>query len=105
MKSYEWIGWLSSFILLVTIAKQIQKQWKTHSVKAVSRYLFWGQVGAELGFVIYSYLLRNWVFFAVNFALLIENLVGLGVTLLIQKETPKPSIKRVALLKPLNRPL
>ena len=78
---------MSSIILMVTIAKQIHKQWKSNSVKAVSRYLFWGQVGAELGFVIYSYLLRNWVFFAVNSALLIENGVGLVITLSIRRAT------------------
>ena len=81
MKGIEWIGWVSSVILLLTVAVQIRKQWKSESSEGVSKWLFLGQVGAEVGFVVYSWLVGNWVFVFTNLALLIENLVGFALVL------------------------
>ena len=83
----EAIGWISSVLLSVTIAIQIHKQWKEKSSRGVSMWLFSGQVAAELGFVIYSYMLGNWVFVFTNTVLLIENFVGLWVTLKFKKSS------------------
>ena len=80
MKGIEWIGWVSSVILLLTVAVQIRKQWKSESSEGVSKWLFLGQVGAEVGFVVYSWLVGNWVFVFTNLAL-IENLVGFALVL------------------------
>jgi MtN3 and saliva related transmembrane protein len=77
INSIEWIGWISSSILLLTMAKQVFKQWKEQTSQGVSKWLFAGQVSAEVGFIIYSFLLKNWVFFATNLLLLVENLIGL----------------------------
>ncbi len=73
---YEWVGWLSSAILLATVAKQIHKQWSEHTSRGVSKWLFLGQVAAEIGFIAYSWIVRNWVFVVTNVLLLLENLVG-----------------------------
>ena len=81
MKGIEWIGWASSVILLLTVAVQIRKQWKAGTSEGVSKWLFLGQVGAEVGFVVYSWLVGNWVFVFTNLALLIENLVGFAIVL------------------------
>jgi uncharacterized protein with PQ loop repeat len=62
----ELIGWTSSLILLLTIATQIHKQWRDQSSQGVSKWLFIGQLGASIGFTIYSLLLRNWVFVVTN---------------------------------------
>ena len=58
----EVIGWASSIILVVTIAKQVHKQWSDRTSAGVSTWLFLGQLAASIGFTIYSILVRNWVF-------------------------------------------
>jgi MtN3 and saliva related transmembrane protein len=76
MKSADLIGWVSSAILLVTIMRQVYAQWKTKSTAGVSQWLFIGQLTASVGYVIYSYLLRNWVFLTSNAALLLTAICG-----------------------------
>ena len=77
----EAIGWLSSLILMLTIGKQVYKQWQDGSSKGVSKWLFIGQVAASVGFTIYSWLLHNWVFVVTNSVMLLNALVGLGLVL------------------------
>ena len=77
----EAIGWLSSFILLLTIGKQIYKQWQAGVSEGVSKWLFIGQTAASLGFSVYSWLLQNWVFVVTNVLMLLSALVGFGITL------------------------
>lgn len=72
----EALGWLSSAILLATIARQVHTQWKTRSTAGVSKWLFVGQVSASLGFTVYSWLLENWVFVVTNAALLVTAVLG-----------------------------
>jgi MtN3 and saliva related transmembrane protein len=72
----DWIGWLASAVLLMTIGRQVFTQWKSNSTAGVSRWLFVGQVTASIGFTIYSYLLRNWVFLSSNVALLLTAVLG-----------------------------
>lgn len=62
----EVIGWISSVILVATIATQVHKQYKSHSAEGVSRWLFLGQMAASLGFTIYSFVVHNWVFVVTN---------------------------------------
>jgi MtN3 and saliva related transmembrane protein len=64
--SAEWIGWASSLVLLVTLIKQVWKQYRTETVAGVSRWLYWGQLCASAGFTVYSALVHNWVFIATN---------------------------------------
>jgi uncharacterized protein with PQ loop repeat len=71
------LGWASSFILLVTIAKQIHKQWSDDSSKGVSKWLFIGQFAASAGFTVYSYLVRNWVFVVTNGLMALSAVMGL----------------------------
>lgn len=77
----EAIGWLSSFILLLTIGKQIYKQWQAGVSEGVSKWLFIGQTAASLGFLVYSWLLHNWVFVVTNFLMLLSALIGFAITL------------------------
>ena len=76
----EVIGWISSFILLLTIGRQIYKQWQEGKSEGVSVVLFIGQMAASLGFTIYSYLVGNWVFVVTNALMLLSGLIGLGIT-------------------------
>jgi uncharacterized protein with PQ loop repeat len=73
----EAVGWVSSFILVLTIAKQVYKQWQEGSSEGVSKWLFVGQISASLGFTVYSWLVHNWVFVVTNTLMLINGLVGL----------------------------
>lgn len=77
----EAIGWLSSFILLLTIGKQIYKQWQAGVSEGVSKWLFIGQTAASFGFSVYSWLLQNWVFVVTNVLMLLSALIGFGITL------------------------
>jgi uncharacterized protein with PQ loop repeat len=70
------IGWLSSAILLATLARQVHTQWRARSTQGVSRWLFRGQFTASCGFLVYSLMLRNWVFVVTNAALLLTALAG-----------------------------
>jgi len=76
MHATEWIGWLSSVILLLTIGRQVYTEWRTHATAGLSPWLFIGQLAASTGFSIYSYLLHNWVFLVSNIALLATAIVG-----------------------------
>jgi uncharacterized protein with PQ loop repeat len=75
------IGWSASVILLATIAAQIGRQWKAGTSKGVSRWLFIGQIAASAGFVVYSWLLRDWVFIVTNALMLLSAVTGLSIVL------------------------
>ena len=77
----EAVGWASSCILVLTIAKQVYKQWKEGSSEGVSRWLFVGQISASLGFTVYSWLVGNWVFVVTNSLMLLNGLIGLLIVL------------------------
>jgi uncharacterized protein with PQ loop repeat len=88
MKSVDLIGWLSSAVLLTTIARQVFTQWRTRSAAGVSRWLFIGQLTASTGFALYSYLLHNWVFLVSNLALLLTAVAGEIIYLKNKEPTP-----------------
>lgn len=73
------IGWISSAILVLTISKQVYKQWSDGDSEGVSKWLFIGQIAASIGFTVYSFLIWNPVFIFTNFLLLITAVLGLGI--------------------------
>ena len=77
----EILGWASSAILLITIAKQIHKQWSDDSSKGVSKWLFIGQFTASAGFTAYSFLVRNWVFVVTNLLMALSAVTGLVIVM------------------------
>ena len=77
----EVLGWASSFILLLTIGKQIHKQWRDDSSAGVSKWLFIGQLTASAGFTVYSYLVRNWVFVVTNALMAASAITGLLIVM------------------------
>jgi uncharacterized protein with PQ loop repeat len=77
----EVVGWVSSGILVLTIAKQVYKQWQEGSSEGVSKWLFVGQIAASLGFTVYSWLVSNWVFVVTNALMLCNGLLGLLIVL------------------------
>jgi MtN3 and saliva related transmembrane protein len=72
----EVIGWASSFILLLTIGKQVQKQWASGESEGISTWLFVGQMAASVGFAIYSWLVGNRVFVFTNSLMVVNGLAG-----------------------------
>jgi len=62
--------------LLLTLARQVYTEWRDRSTRGLSRWLFIGQFAASSGFVIYSWLLENWVFLVTNLLLLITAAMG-----------------------------
>ena len=76
----EIIGWASSVILVLTIAKQVHKQWQDRTSAGVSTWLFVGQLAASAGFTIYSLLVRNWVFAVTNGIMVVNGLLGYAIT-------------------------
>lgn len=101
----EVIGWLSSFVLVLTIAKQVHRQWRSGTSKGVSTWLFIGQFVASAGFLVYSILLHNWVFIATNALLAVAALVGYGIVRVHRRREARagaaPSRERTA---PLHGP-
>ena len=74
--SAQTIGWVSSFILVLTIGKQVWKQWQDGTSEGVSKWLFLGQTAASAGFTIYSWLVRDWVFVVTNSIMLVNGVLG-----------------------------
>ena len=72
----DWLGWIAAGVLIMTIGRQVYTQWKTRSVQGVSRWLFVGQITASIGFVLYSYALKNWVFVITNLVIFITAVFG-----------------------------
>ena len=67
----EIIGWSAATILLLTISRQVYTQWRERTTQGLSKWLFVGQLAASTGFVIYSWLLGNWVFVVTNVLMLV----------------------------------
>lgn len=82
----ELIGWFAAVVLLATIGRQVYSQWRDGSTKGLSRWLFIGQITASIAFVIYSWLLGNWVFVVTN-ALMLGTAVTGECVLLANRRT------------------
>src|SRR5690606_12600473 len=70
------VGWTASAILLATLTRQIITQWRDKDAKGVSRWLFAGQMAASIGFIVYSWMLDNWVFIVTNSLILLTAVIG-----------------------------
>lgn len=70
------IGWASSLVLVLTIAKQVHKQWRAGTSEGVSQWLYVGQLVASAGFTVYSVLVRDWVFVVTNGVLTLSAVAG-----------------------------
>lgn len=70
------VGWSAAAVLLLTIGRQVFTEWRDRSTRGLSRWLFVGQLTASIGFVIYSWILGNWVFLATNLLILVTAGIG-----------------------------
>ena len=85
------IGWMAATILLLTLGRQVYTQWRDRTSKGVSRWLFVGQCAASAGFIVYSWLLQNWVFVVTNLLILVTAVTGEVIYLRNRRTTKKPS--------------
>ena len=77
----ELIGWGSAAILVPAFATQTYRQWQNRDepVNASSLWFFvLVQVGT-FGQVVYSWLVGNWVYLALNGVLVLNNSIGLAI--------------------------
>ncbi len=72
----EAIGWFAAAVLLLTLGRQVYTQWRERETKGVSRWLFVGQLTASTAFLVYSWLVENWVFVVTNALLLVTAAIG-----------------------------
>lgn len=86
MSGVDALGWASSFVLVLTIGKQVFKQWREGSSEGVSIWLFVGQLAASTGFTIYSWLVHNWVFVVTNSLMVVNALLGYAITFRQKKD-------------------
>jgi len=70
------IGWTAAAILILTLGRQVYTQWRDRTSKGVSRWLFVGQCAASISFIVYSWLLHNWVFVVTNALILLTAIIG-----------------------------
>ena len=70
------VGWAASAILIATLSWQIHIQSRDPHARGVSRWLFAGQMLASVGFIVYSWMLDNWVFIVTNAVILLTAIVG-----------------------------
>lgn len=82
------IGWLSSVVLVLTLTKQVYKQWDEGSSKNVSKWLFIGEMVSSVGFIVYSVLLQNWVFIITNILIFFSAVAG-GLIVLKHRQREK----------------
>ena len=76
VQSPDIVGWAASAILIATLLRQSYLQWTDKDAKGVSRWLFVGQILASLGFMLYSWLVGNWVFIVSNTLILFIAVAG-----------------------------
>ena len=76
MQAEDMVGWAASAILIATLLRQSYLQWTSEDAKGVSRWLFAGQILASLGFILYSWLVGNWVFIVSNTLILLTAVAG-----------------------------
>ena len=84
----ELIGWFAASVLLATIGRQVYTQWRDGSTSGLSRWLFVGQLTASLAFIIYSWILGNWVFVVTNVLMLITAALGHWIYLANKRRSP-----------------
>lgn len=70
------IGWGAAAILLLTLGRQVWKEWREGTSRGLSHWLFLGQIAASTGFVVYSWLKQDWVFVVTNTLILVTAIAG-----------------------------
>lgn len=86
----ELIGWLSSAVLVATVARQVWRQWASGTSDGVSTWLFVGQLAASLGFLVYSISIAAPVFAVTNVLLAAAAILGLATIYVHESRKNRP---------------
>lgn len=84
MDYVQLIGWGAAAILLLTLGRQVWKEYTESTTRGLSKWLFLGQMAASLGFVVYSWLKDDWVFVVTNLLILATAIAGQAIFYLNQ---------------------
>jgi MtN3 and saliva related transmembrane protein len=95
--SRQAIGWVSSALLVLTIGKQVWKQWREGKAEGVSSWLFIGQTAASIGFTTYSLLVGDWVFVVTNALMLVNGLLGYFILMRNRRREGRGALQACAL--------
>ena len=76
MAGIDLLGWGASAILIATLMRQSYVLWTDEDAKGVSKWLFVGQIAASVLFIVYSWIVANWVFIVSNSLILLTALAG-----------------------------
>jgi predicted benzoate:H+ symporter BenE len=82
------VGWAASAILIATLVRQVHKQATGGNQQALSKWLFAGQIAASLGFIAYSWMLRNPIFLVSNTLILATAIAGQWLYLRNERRQP-----------------
>ena len=88
------VGWIAAAILLLTLGRQAYTQWRDRTSMGVSRWLFVGQCAASCCFILYSWLVGNWVFIVTNTLILITAIAGEVIYLRNRRATAKGKVPK-----------
>jgi uncharacterized protein with PQ loop repeat len=96
MLMQELIGWGSALVLLPTFGVQTYRQWhdRHEHVSATSLWFFILAVIGTFGQFVYSWMVNNWVYLALNGVLTVNNAIGLGIAIYrsrIPADEPAPA--------------
>ena len=88
----ELIGWGSALVLLPTFGVQTFRQWESRHEHAspTSLWFFGLALVGTFGQFIYSWMVGNWVYLALNGVLVVNNSIGLGIALYRLKAPGRP---------------
>jgi hypothetical protein len=77
----EIIGWGSALLLLPTFGIQTYRQWhdRHQPVHAIGVWFFVLALAGTAGQVVYSWMVGNTVYFALNSVLVVTNAIGLAI--------------------------
>lgn len=75
------IGWMSSIILALTIARLVYRRWESGSSERVSFWVFVGQTAIASSLALYSWSISSSVFVVVNALVLLDAFIGYAITL------------------------
>lgn len=91
----ELIGWGSAGILVPAFATQTYRQWcdRHKPVRRTALVFFILVLVGTGGQVVCSWLVGNWVYFALNAILVVNNAIGLGIAI-YQSRQPDPNQPR-----------
>jgi hypothetical protein len=79
----ELIGWGGALVLVPTIGVQTYRQWhdRHEHVGAMSLWFFILALVGTAGQFVYSGMVNNWVYLALNGCLVVNNAIGLAIAI------------------------